>query len=199
MSVAGVSIFPVPLTYEEPGIGGFPSEEEAEDFRRHRARKSRGRSGRELTAIVAIPFRGRNGVTIFAEDLVRGLGAQGLSARLLLTEENTPLVTIDQPRLPVPTDIPIEVLSVTGRETWGARWGAMQACLQRHRPCVYLPNFDWRHTGVLPRLPDDVFTVGLVHAADAFYFDYIRRLGPYFDAIVGNPSPGRESVAQGLP
>jgi glycosyltransferase involved in cell wall biosynthesis len=183
-TVGGVNIFPVHLPHHEPGIGSFPSPEAAEDFHRQRRRISRTTSGGELTAVVAIPFLARNGISIFAEDLVRGLRKEGTPARLLLTEENTPLVHVDDPRQPRPADIPIDELSLTGPETWGRRWGAMQSYLQRHAPCVYLPSFDWRHSCIVPRLPDNVFAVGLIHSADEFYFDYLRRLGPYFNAVV---------------
>jgi len=188
--VDGVSIFPVPLTHHEPLIGSFPSEQEAEDFHRHLRRISQATLSAirfpagKLRTLVTIPFLGRNGVSAFSEDLVRGLLKRNVPAKLVLTEENTPLVNVDEPRLPRPTDIPIEELSVTSPEKWGRRWGAMQRCLLQHAPCVYLPNFDWRHSCIIPRLPDEVFAVGLIHSADAFYFDYVRRLGSCFNAIV---------------
>jgi len=196
--VGGVSIFPVPLTHHEPHIGSFPSGQEAEEFHRQRRRISHAKlraihvPARELTALVTIPFLGRNGVSAFSEDLVRGLLKEHIPAKLVLTEENTPLVNVSDPRLPRPTDIPVEELSVTGSDTWGGRWGAMQGYLLRHAPCVYLPNFDWRHSCILPRLPDEVFAVGLIHAADAPYLDYVLRLGSFFNAIVAtHPSVQR--------
>jgi glycosyltransferase involved in cell wall biosynthesis len=183
VTVDGVSIFPVPLIHCEPEVGPFPSAEDAEDFHRERRRMSPA-SGRELTAIVALPLWARNGISIFAEDLVRGLRKEGIAAKILLTEENTPLVHVDEPRMPRPTDIPVEELSVKGPETWGRRWGAMHRYLLQHTPCVYMPSFDWRHSCIIPQLPDDVLAVGLIHSPDALYFDYVRRLGSYCNAIV---------------
>ena len=137
-----------------------------------------------VQVIVASPIWARNGINVFAEDLVRGLQREGMASRMLLTEENTPLVQVDEPRLPRPSDIPVDELSIAGPDNWGRHWGAMQRYLQEHAPCIYIPNYDWRHSCVVSRLPDDVCVIGTVHSAEPLYFDHVRRLGQYFNAVV---------------
>jgi glycosyltransferase involved in cell wall biosynthesis/4-hydroxybenzoate polyprenyltransferase len=187
-TVAGIGILPVPVTHTEPGLGRFPVETDAYDYRYYRDHPPRARGNRSaldgVTVVVASPLWTRNGVNVFAEDLVRGLQGEGVSSRLLLTEENTPLVRVDEPRLPRPADIPIDELAVTGPDNWGRHWGAMQRYLREHAPCIYVPNYDWRHSCVVPRLDDDVCVVGLVHRADPLYFDCVERLGESLNAIV---------------
>ena len=134
--------------------------------------------------IVAAPIWNRNGVNVTSQKLVRGLVGAGLDARLLLTEERTMLVNVDAPRLPRPTDIPVEDLAVGYTDGWGAHWGAMERYLTDHAPCVYLPTFDWRHSCVLPRITADVRTVAHVSDYDSSSVEHARRLAPFLDAIV---------------
>ena len=189
-AVAGVSILPVELAHREPGTGDFLSLCEARDFLRAsgRAATARPRTSQsklnDVHVVVASPVWARNGVNAFAEDLVRGLQQSGLRSRLLLTEERTSLVRVADPRLPRPSDIPVDELSVSGPECWGRRWGAMQRYLLERAPCIYIPNYDWRHSCVVPQLPDSICAIGMVHAEDPLYFDHVRRLGRYFNAIV---------------
>ena len=139
--VGGVGIFPIPLTHKEDGLGLFPTR--SRDFRQfknqvgqlkdplHRAlRQTVNRGGHtehlnDVRVVVGSPTWTYTGVNEFSANLVRGLMNKGVSAHILLTEEKTNLVDIRAARMPHPTDIPFEHLSVDRSESWGGHWGAM--------------------------------------------------------------------------
>ena len=86
------------------------------------------------------------GVNIFSANLVRDLNASGISSHVLLTEQKTRLVTIYDPFMDLPEDVPFEYLPVQPKDSWGAHWGALIRYLEELAPCVYIPNADWRHS-----------------------------------------------------
>ncbi len=139
----------------------------------------------DLTIIAGTTFWGLNGVNVFNENLVRELRARGLSSHVLLTEENTVLISMvtDAP-MRRPTDIPLVELPVERQTTWGGHWSGMIRYLEEHAPCIYLPNYDWRHSCVCPLLSDDVGVVGVVHSDDPLHYDHVKRLGKYWNMIV---------------
>jgi glycosyltransferase involved in cell wall biosynthesis len=94
------------------------------------------------------------------------------------------MVTIQEPMMPLPTDLPIEELPQRGPESWGAHWGAMIRYLEENAPCVYIPNSDWRHSNVCAQLSPEVRVVGVVHSDDPLHYDHAARLGRYWDTIV---------------
>ncbi|GHC06513.1 glycosyltransferase family 4 protein [Thermomonas carbonis] len=200
--VAGISLFPVELTHHEGGLGDFPSVDDCEAYilavagtakvasseqGRRRQRVSARRPARTLEGLpvfVSAPAWTCNGVNRWSEDLVRGLRKSGLSARILLTEESTGLVHIDEPRLGRASDIPFQELMLSGQENWGARWGAMIRTLEAAAPCIYIPNYDWRHSSVIPALSDRVKVIGMVHEASALYTEHVAGLRDCWDAVV---------------
>lgn len=210
-TVAGIGVFPVELPHLEPDVGAFASIEDTEDYLLEVARIDRGGQRRkvrrarpsialdELPVFVAAPVWTRNGVSAWAEDLVRGLRAARVDARILLTEESTELVTIGAPRLARPTDLPFEELALTGGDNWGARWGAMIRTLEAAAPCVYLPTYDWRHACVIPALSNRVTVVATLHDADALYTEQAQRLEPFWDALVATSHPIARHFRQHVP
>jgi glycosyltransferase involved in cell wall biosynthesis len=210
--VAGVSVFPVDTPHIVPDLGAFPSLEDAEDYDDEIRMLERERSSRRLgtakpspaslddvRVIVASSVWTHNGVNLWSEELVRGLRHAGVDARLLLTEESTRLVTIDEPRMARPTDIPVEELHVTGADNWGARWGAMVRTLEAAAPCIYIPNYDWRHSCVAPALSRRVAIVGLLHDGGPLYIEHASRLGDYWNAVVATSRPAARHFRQALP
>jgi len=139
---------------------------------------------RGYQVIAGTPYWAMNGVNIYSANLVRGLIARGIPAQILMTEQHSGMITIHEPMMPVPTDIPVMELPQTGVESWGAHWGAMIRYLEERAPCVYIPNHDWRHSNVCSQLAPDVRVVGVVHSDDPLHYDHVARLGRYWDAIV---------------
>ncbi len=133
-----------------------------------------------MRVIVASPVWSLNGVNVFAANLVRGLRGRGAEAQLLLTWPEMP----DPKPMPLPADLPVERLPVRGDASWPARWRAMIRYLEARAPCIYLPNYDFRHSCISPRLPGNVGIVGIVHSDDPQHYEHVRRLGRYWDAIV---------------
>ena len=150
-------------------------------------------TGRAERVIVGSSFWAVNGVNTFAASLTRALADAGTDASLLLTEANTRRVTITDPVMPLPAGVVHRVLPVRPWENWGAAWGSLVAELRGRAPCVWMPNADFRHSVVSPRLPDEVLIVGVVHGNDPLHFDHVERLGRYWNAVVAvNDGLGRE-------
>ena len=125
-----------------------------------------------------------NGVNVFSTNLVRGLNQAGIRASVLLTEEETDLVSYDERMLARPADIPFVRLPLRSWDGWGAHWGTLVRYLEDHAPCVFIPNSDYRHSGVAPMLSSRVLMVGIVHSDDPLHYDHVRRLGKYWNRIV---------------
>jgi glycosyltransferase involved in cell wall biosynthesis len=138
--------------------------------------------------IVGVPCWAMNGVNVFAANLVRGLIDIGIAARILMTEQHSAMVTSHEPMMPLPTDIPVDELPLTGAESWGAHWGAMIRYLEERAPCVYIPNDDWRHSNVCSQLSGGVRVVGVVHSDDPLHYNHVASLGRYWDAVVTTSS-----------
>lgn len=119
-------------------------------------------------------------MNVFAANLVRGLAARGIDAHLLLTWPEM----ADPKPMPLPADLPVARLPVAADASWPVRWRAMIRYLEAHAPCVYLPNYDFWHSCVCPRLPSTVATVGIVHSDDPQHYEHVARLGRYWDSIV---------------
>ncbi len=208
--VDGVSVFPIELTHREEILGRFPTDADAADFRhqvgllaedraprevrvaRSAERRRRAEAVRKMNVVVATPDWTDSGINRQVTRLVQGLRAEGMRAAVLLTEERTALVSVKAARLSRATDIPIEDLPVKRRAGWGAHWGAMIRYLEQRRPCIYIPNHDWRHSCVSPRLSDGVFVVGVLHGDDPLHYDHVARLGEYWNGIVA----GSEDIAR---
>lgn len=217
--VAGINLFPVPLPYAVPGIGQFPSERDFRVFR-NRIRQipnektkqwiadtgaygdaalQQNRLPNDVRIIFGAPVWSRNGVNLQTYKLLRGLIRRGYSARLLLTEEATDLVTIDDQRFPWPDDVPVDLLPVGRDECWGAHWGATIRYLESQAPCVYLPTYDWRHACVAPQLSNRITTIGSLTGGDAVSEEQVLRLESAFNAVVTADGDAGEAVRERHP
>lgn len=205
--VAGVSLFPLALTHHEPGVGWFPTDDDARDYEREltmphdvaeAAHQEAPIDG--MPVLIACPVWIESGVSRWAEDLARGLRAAGLDARLLLTEEGTALVTIPEARLNRPDDVPCETLPLAGPDDgWGARWGAMLRLLERSAPCIYIPHFDWRHSCVTPLASKDVMVFGIVHSGEPLYVEHAHRLGRSWNGVIATNRQALDSLRRLVP
>lgn len=147
--------------------------------------------------IVGLPDASLNGVTVFSMNLVRGLRAYGMEAHILLTEEGMAwqVQTSYATRLQIPADIPVVNLPGNRHDTWYHRWLALIRYLEEQAPCIYIPNHDWRMSGVSVRLSDRVRVVGVVHNDFALEYEHAALLGTYWNAIVGVSETIRERLA----
>src|SRR5205085_2255489 len=102
-----------------------------------RARGRRMRRGERV--IVGLPEWNLNGVCVFSANLVRGLRARGMDARIFLTEEQTPLVTYPRVGPPVPEDLVVDRLRLTAHDRWSEAWSGIERYLEEQAPCVYIP------------------------------------------------------------
>lgn len=134
----------------------------------------------DYRVIVAATTGRVSGVDVFSVDLVRGLNRLEIPAHILLTRPEL------QPpdRMALPSDVPIERLPVDRRESWRARWRAMMRYVEERAPCIYIPNYDWYHSCVSPKLSEEVAVVGIVHSDDPRHYEHVARLGAYWNAVV---------------
>lgn len=139
-----------------------------------------------ITVVIGSPNWSRNGVNLHSERMLRGLARRGIKGLLLLTEEDTDLVSVDTPRLPLPTDLHIEYLPVARTGSWGAHWGATVNFLEAHAPCIYLPTFDWRHACVLPQLSSQVHVVGSLYDDNGLSAEQAKRLHGCWSGLVAS-------------
>ena len=197
--VAGVSIFPVELSCKVEGVGLFPTR--YPDYREfkdqiclmeepqvpsliHLKQQPGVEKLKDVQVVIASPSWTYTGVNEFSANLVRGLMSKGIRAEILLTEDNTDLVNVTEPRMPRTSDVPFADLPVDRACGWGAHWGAMIRYLEERAPCIYIPNYDWRHSCVSPLLSNRVAIVGVAHQDDLLYYDHVQRLGRYWNALV---------------
>lgn len=134
--------------------------------------------------ILALPDSSMGGVTTFSINLARGLVARGIPAHILLTETETDCVQVAEPQVSLPSDVQVERLPVERRAGWSAHWLAMKNYLEQRAPCIYIPNHNYRHSCISPKLSRRVAVVGVVHTDDELNYDHAERLGRYWNAIV---------------
>lgn len=137
-------------------------------------------SDKQFQVIVTSPSWSLSGANTFSANLVRGLNQRGLSSRMLLTDPQR----LDQGLMPLPADLQIDTLPVCSQDPWLSRWKAVITYLEGHRPCIYIPNYDWDHSGVSPKLSSEIGIVGIVHSDEPVHYEHVARLGKYWNAIV---------------
>lgn len=146
----------------------------------------------DYRVILAIPSGQLSGVDVFSCNLVRGLQESGIPAHVLLTEP----YRIAPALLPLAADVPTRRLAVSQHMSWQARWRVMIRYLEDQAPCIYIPNYDWRHSCVSPVLSDRVAIAGIVHSDDPQHYEHVTRLGRYWNAIVAvSPAIARQVTA----
>lgn len=139
-----------------------------------------GEQLRDTPIIVAITSGRISGVDVFAVNLVRELAARGYRAELVVTRPDDSVPE----RLPIPEDVPIGRLAVQRGTPWRARWRLMQRYLEDRAPCIYLPNYDWNHSCIAPRLDPRVRVVGIAHSDDPVHYDHLTRLADCWNGVV---------------
>jgi glycosyltransferase involved in cell wall biosynthesis len=141
--------------------------------------------------ILATPSWSLNGPNVFSANLVRGLRAGGVPAHIVLTRPDW----VDAKPLAAPVDIPLVTLGVDRFMSFRARCRAMIQYLEDHAPCIYVPNYDFGHSCVSPKLSDRVAIAGIVHSDDPQHYDHVVRLGEYWNAIVAvSPTIAEETL-----
>lgn len=141
-------------------------------------------SARPYRVAVGAGYLNLSGVHVFATHLVRGLCERGIDAHLLLTEQDTGLVSLPPDPMPLPPDLPVRLLPCPREAKWAGRWLALIEELERQPPVVYFPNSDYRHATICPKLSSRVTTIGVLQADDPVHYEHAARLGPYWDGIV---------------
>jgi glycosyltransferase involved in cell wall biosynthesis len=146
--------------------------------------QAKSRRTRRYAVIACASYWNLTGAHVFEEHLLRGLRGRGVDARLLLTEARTDLVELPNDLIPLPRDLTVEYLPVGRKTSWPDRWVALIRLLSSRAPCIFIPNVDYRHSCVSPKLPSNVCVVGVVHSDDPLHYEHVQRLGRYWDAIV---------------
>lgn len=148
-----------------------------------------------FNVIVASPVWSLNGVNIFSANLVRGLQERGISAQILLTNQKR----FNSKPMEVPTDIPVYELPVGEQDRYPVRWRAMIRYLEERSPCIYIPNYDFIHSCVSPKLSNQIAIVGIVHSDDPEHYEHVCRLGRYWNSIVAVSKVIAEATASREP
>ena len=133
-----------------------------------------------FNVIVASPDWSLSGVNVFSGNLVRGLQERGISTEILLTNQKR----FNSKPMAIPTDIPVYELPVGELDSYPIRWRAMIRYLEARSPCIYIPNYDFNHSCVSPKLSNRVAIVGIVHSDDPLHYEHTCRLGKYWNSIV---------------
>ena len=134
--------------------------------------------------IVGLPEWSLGGAHICAANLVRGLRARGEDARLLLTEEHTPLVTHPLHSPPLPADLPIDLIRLTAYDRWSEAWIAIERFLEEQAPCIYVPVVDFRSTCITPRLSSRVVVVATMMTDYRLEYEHVERWARHWDGVV---------------
>jgi glycosyltransferase involved in cell wall biosynthesis len=120
--------------------------------------------------------------------LVRGLLAEGARAHVLWTCHHHS----DQKQIALPADLPVVRLPVKRTATVKQRWRAMIAYLEERGPCIYLPNHDYLHSWVVPKLSPRIGIIGNIHSDCEEQYEQFRLQSPYWNGVV----VGSEIMAQ---
>jgi cellulose synthase/poly-beta-1,6-N-acetylglucosamine synthase-like glycosyltransferase/glycosyltransferase involved in cell wall biosynthesis len=201
-SVEGVRLFPLDFHFVKPGIGRFPTRCEYAEFKNQvhkipnqdratwRSRLESSHSDlRRIQVIISAPSWDSSGVNTFSANLARGLHALGMSAVILLTEEDTVLVNVGKERTSFPEDVSFIRLPVSRETSWGGHWGATVRFLEERAPCIFIPNHDWRHSCVTPLLSARIAVVGIIHEDHPLHLNHVQRLGRYWNAVIAISEP----------
>jgi glycosyltransferase involved in cell wall biosynthesis len=131
--------------------------------------------------IILATTKGRiSGVDVFAINLVQALLSRGLKAEILVTR---PDEKVPDP-MPFPDHIPVRTLAVEPGSSWQKRWALLRRTLIEHSPCIYIPNYDWYHSGICGTLPATVKVIGIAHSDDPAHYAHCLKLGSTWNGIV---------------
>jgi len=150
---------------------------------------------RGYKVILTSPTWSLGGANMVSANLVRGLIESGVDARILLTRPDYPeSMPMERSRR-----TPFVKLPMRRYATWRERCHALIRYLEEQSPCIYIPNYDWGHSCIGPRLSSRVVIVGIMHSVDPIYFEHLSRLGKYWNAIVTVSGAIAKKAAQSDP
>jgi len=146
----------------------------------------------QYKVIIALTSGRVSGVDVFSVTLLRGLLKSGIPAKIVLTNDGATEVDA----MPLPDDIPIERLALPQTRNGKPCLRPMLEYLHDQGPCVYLPNYDYRHSTVCAKLRNRVAAIGIVHSDDPMHYTHTVRLGRYWNAIVAVSAKIHQRVAE---
>lgn len=162
---------------------------------KRRGMRQASRSLKDHRIVLSVPTGRISGVDIFTISLARELVALGYGAEIVQTSPGDRVFD----SLPIAGDVPVAVLDLREHPTWPERWRAMRRHLEVRAPCIYVPNYDTRHSCVAPVLSSDVKVVGIAHSDDPHHYDHIARLAPWWDGVVGVSGQITETISKLAP
>jgi len=147
--------------------------------------------------IITSPRWHLNGINALSANLARGLLNSGVRVKILLTQMDRCKYYPDK-EMPQPFDIPFETLpvKVKNNKYWESHWKAIMDYLEQQSPCIYIPNYDYGHSCVSPKLSNRIQIVGIVHSDDPWHYEMVCRLGRYWDAIVAVSKTIHDTVSE---
>jgi glycosyltransferase involved in cell wall biosynthesis len=134
----------------------------------------------DFKIIITSPTWSLSGANTVSANLIRGLVERGAEAYILLTRPDYP----ESEPMAIPTDVPIKELPTKRFSTWMDRCHTLIRYLEEQAPCIYIPNYDWGHSCISPRLSNRIVIVGIMHSVEPIYFEHLSRLGKYWNAVV---------------
>lgn len=130
--------------------------------------------------IFSIPAGQISGVDVFTIHMVRSLRKMGLDARILGQRKlkNHPL------GLGIPEDVPVDEHPGSLNIPRDQQFASMHAYFESSGPCIFIPNYDYEFSHLIPRLPSHVRAVCIIHSDDPAHYNQAIQIGWNCDAVV---------------
>lgn len=138
-------------------------------------------ANRDYTIILGTDSWRLGGVNAVSLNLARGLLAQGIRTKLLITNDPLTKPTFTMPR---PVGVEIDELPEIRWRGWPTRWRLLCEYLERCAPCIYIPNADPSFSCASPLLLDSVSIIGILHSDAEYHYEHLRRMGTAWNAVV---------------
>jgi len=130
--------------------------------------------------IITSPTWSLSGANTVSANLVHGLVERGMGAYILLTRPDYP----ESEQMAIAANVPFKKLPIKRFSSWKDRCHTLIRYLEEHAPCIYIPNYDWGHSCISPKLSNRIIIVGIMHSVEPIYFEHLSRLGRYWNAVV---------------
>ena len=135
-----------------------------------------------------------SGVDTFTIHLLRRLRGMGIDARVHGSRE-----LADRSGLAIAADIPVDPRETPAWMGWPQAWQSMIDHLESQAPCIYIPNYDYEYSCIVPRLSARVRVVTICHSDDPMHYEHTARLAHASDGIVAVSSAIRRHLEGLLP
>ncbi len=133
-----------------------------------------------MRIVVSTPTWDISGVNSFTNNLLKGL-SRDHDVELLVVKQGPAAAE----ELPLPTEFRVSQLEWDrSKSWWQARWEALQDYLHARPGTVYLPNYDFENSAVVPTLRNDVGVLGIIHSDDPEHYEHLERCGRYWNACI---------------